>query len=188
MDLKPVEFRTAFFAVWRPLIVLAALLLGLSVSPSSAVAKDNYSDAASARRLGTPNDRVSPDPSHLSPADRKRMRDMVMLDRLLSLPPERLSHMRTTIERIERMSDDEKHDLREKIREFKRLNPNQRTRLHRQWEGIPKETRSLLRQHWQDMSQEDRRAERLKLQHMNPQERRKYHHELLMRLRDIRPD
>ena len=124
-------------------------------------------------------------PDHMAPSREEpdRMQEMRLLHRFLSLPPERLQHLRETIERIENMSTEEKDELRSKIQEFHRLNATQRRRLEQTWKEMPSESRQKLHHHWQGMSPTERRRERRKLGQMNREERWQYHRRLLGQLR-----
>ncbi len=116
----------------------------------------------------------SPGFSELSKEERKSMQEMILVERFLSLPPERLSSVRRSIELIEKMSPEEKERIREQIQRFKRMGAQQRVNIHRQWNSLSTEHRSKMRNHWLSMSEEDRQNERSKLKSMTPEERRHY--------------
>ena len=103
------------------------------------------------------------------------MQEMMLVDRFLKLPPERISHMRQTLERLEKMTADEKESLRQRIQQYKRLHPREQSQLHRNWERVSPEHRALMRQRWQEMSEEERRLEREKVQKMSADDRRGYY-------------
>ena len=177
---------TKFMPPLFPRAILAALAtLGLTFGQISSFAEGHHPPVESPpmEDQGNVDQPSSPDQDELrSPVDRKRMAEMALLDRLLSMPPERLSHLRQTIERVEGMSLEEREELRKKVRHFRHLHPRERSRMFRNWEELPKETRTLLRRHWEGMSHEERRARRHELESMEIRERMKFHKELIHRL------
>ena len=182
MPKKSRKFISPLFP-WASLAALAAL--GLTFGQISSPAEGDHPPVESLLidDQARVDQRSSLDQDELlSPVDGKRMREMALLDRLLSMPPDRLSHLRQTIERVEGMSPEEREDIRSKIRHFRRLHPTMRSRMFRNWEELPEETRTLLRRHLEVMTHEERRARRLQLESMEIRERMKYHKELIHRL------
>ena len=180
------EKSTKFMPTLFPRAILAALAaLGITFGQISSFANGDHPPVESPpiEDKGNVDQPSSSEQDELrSPVDRKRMREMALLDHLLSMPPERLFHLRRTIERVEGMSPEEREELRRKVREFRHLRPSDRVRMIRNWEELPQETRTLLRRHWEALSHQDRRARRLQLESMEKRERIKYHKELIHRL------
>ncbi len=71
-----------------------------------------------------------------------------MLERLLDMSPERLARTRVLIERLERMEEEEREDLKRRIRDFHRKSPEEMRKL---------------RQRWREMSPEEKEEHRRKL-------------------------
>jgi hypothetical protein len=119
----------------------------------------------------------APDRNHADkPSEGKDgMQEMMLVDRFLRLPPERISHMRQTLERLEKMTADEKESLRQRIQQYKSLHPREQSQLHRNWERVSSEHRERMRQRWREMSEKERRLEREKVQKMSAEERRDYY-------------
>jgi len=115
--------------------------------------------------------------SEFSNEERKSMQEMILVERFLSLPPERLTSVRRSIEQIEKMSPEEKERIKRQIQRFKRMGAQQRVQIHRKWNSLSMEYRSKMRNHWLSMSEEDRRVERSKLKSMTPEERRRFFRE-----------
>jgi uncharacterized damage-inducible protein DinB len=77
----------------------------------------------------------------------------MVLDRLLSMPPEYLTRIRQAIERIEEMTEEERQSMRERLREFRHFSPEQRQAMRDQWRQMsPEERREKVRElrerHW----------------------------------------
>ncbi len=113
----------------------------------------------------------------LSREERKGLQEMILVERFLSLPPERLSEVRNSIELIQKMSPEEKERIKQQIGKFKRMPHVERKKMHDRWSAVSEERRTKMRNHWLNMSEEDRRAEREKLRTMTHEERRWYFRE-----------
>lgn len=116
------------------------------------------------------------------PGDRKRMREMALLDRLLSMLPEQLTHLRQTIERVENMSAEERKEIRRNVRHFRHLPPRERSQMFRNWEELSEKKRTLLQQHWEALSHEERRARRMELKGLGIQDQIKSYREVIYQL------
>jgi hypothetical protein len=81
--------------------------------------------------------------------------DLLVLERLLSMPPEHLARIREAIERIEQMNPEERAEMRDRLRQFRHLSPEQRERMREQWrEMTPEERRERVKElrekHWEE--------------------------------------
>lgn len=94
-----------------------------------------------------------------------------MLNHLLSMDQAQLTELRQTIERIEKMSPEEKQLLRQRIGKLQDMPPERVEALRERFEAIPKETRDAMRDKWQSLSPEERREWRQKLRDMSHEER-----------------
>ena len=94
-----------------------------------------------------------------------------MLSHLLKLDDEQLSKLRQTIERIEKMSPEERTALQERIQKMDGMDSEKVDAMRRRFEKIPKETRDAMRQRWLEMTPEERHEWHAKLRGMSPEER-----------------
>lgn len=73
--------------------------------------------------------------------------EMVVLDRLLSMPPDQLARVRRALERIEAMTPEEREELRERLRDFRSISPDQRQEIRERWRTMtPEERREHARE------------------------------------------
>jgi len=106
--------------------------------------------------------------------DESGRNEMAMIERFLSMPPETLAKIRRTLERIEAMSTEEKEQLLERVRDFRRMDEKRRRDLMSQFRGMDRGQGRVLARHLFSMPAEDREAEIKKIRAMEPDERRAY--------------
>lgn len=97
-----------------------------------------------------------------------------MLQHLLEMDDAQLSELRTTIERIQGMSPEEKTAMKQHLKTLNKMPREEVDAMRERFEAIPKEKRDEMRQRWQDMSPEERRALREKLRSLPPEERHEF--------------
>ncbi len=113
----------------------------------------------------------------LSPEERKGLQEMMLVEKFLSLQPERLVEVRKSIELIQKMSPAEKERIRQQIRKFRGMPRGEREKVHARWSAVSTERRKMMRNRFLSMSEEDRRSERNKLKNMTHEERLRYFRE-----------
>ena len=118
---------------------------------------------------------ASKDATAYGEAERMRMKEFMNLERFISLPSERLSSIRRTIERIERMTPEEKDRLRKELHQFRQLRPEMRHEISKSFDSMPIAEKRFMRQHWLQMTPADRTRERRKMESMTAEERRDYY-------------
>ena len=95
-----------------------------------------------------------------------------LLQHLLQMNDAELVNLRQTIERIEKMSPQEKTLLRERIGKFDSMAPGKVDEMRKKFEAIPKQQREAMRERWMAMSPEERAEWRTQLNAMSPAERK----------------
>lgn len=123
-----------------------------------------------------------PDPSTL-PDEEEIQRQLELLDQFLSLPTDQLARIRRMVEQLERMTPEERHQLRTRLAEFRRLQPVLKRELTANIETVPPADRELLRQRWLQMSAEARKEESERIASMQENERKSYYRDLITDLR-----
>ena len=98
-------------------------------------------------------------------------RETRMLQHFLKMEPTGLANLRLTIERIERMTPEEKEKLRERIGKLEQMRPERVKAMRERFESIPREKREAMRQHWLELPPEERQEWHQKLRAMSPEER-----------------
>ncbi|MDP4610379.1 MAG: DUF3106 domain-containing protein [Opitutales bacterium] len=94
-----------------------------------------------------------------------------LLQHLLQMDSQELVNLRQTIERIEKMSPEEKDRLNQRIGKMRDMDPERIESMRKKYEAIPEETRQAMRKRWMEMTPEERDAWREKLRAMTPEER-----------------
>ena len=98
-------------------------------------------------------------------------RETRMLQHFLKMESADLVNLRQTIERIERMTPEEKEKLRKRIGELDQMRPERVKAMRERFESIPREKREAMRQRWLDLPPEERQEWHQKLRAMSPEQR-----------------
>ncbi len=120
----------------------------------------------------------------LTKNNNKAVSDAKMLERFLQLTPDKLTRMRLVIEKIEKMSANEKKALSKRLKQYYELEPVVQKSLRNQWDKIPVAERHLLRKHFFDLNPIERETEQAKLTKMKSEERFTYYHEILSTMKN----
>ncbi len=152
--------------------LISPLVFATNADTSSTLTDSPQEDSSEKQRRrekGTPNFDVpsTKDDKSASPEIKK----MYMLEKLLDMPPEKLTELKQSIERIEAMSLEEKDALRKRISKFKKIDPAKQNEMRKAFENIPPQEREKLRKHWKDLTPEQRQAEATLIKNMTPAER-----------------
>lgn len=94
-----------------------------------------------------------------------------MLHHLLEMDQADLTALRQTIERIERMTPEEKTLLRERISKLEKMKPERLEAMREHFEAIDPEVRDKMHKRWLEMSSDERRSWRKKLHDIPAEER-----------------
>ena len=100
-----------------------------------------------------------------------------MLKHFLKMELASLVNLRRTIERIERMTPEEKEKLRERIGELEQMRPERVKAMRERFESIPREKREAMRQRWLELPPEERQKWHQKLRAMSTEERQEVFNE-----------
>lgn len=93
------------------------------------------------------------------------------LQHFLKMEPADLANLRQTIERIERMTFEEKKMLRKRIDQLEQMRPERVKAMRERYESIPREKREVMRQRWLNLQPEERQEWQKKIRAMDPEER-----------------
>lgn len=94
-----------------------------------------------------------------------------VLHQLLKMERHELTRLRETIERIEKMSPEEKTILSKRIHKIRQMPREQLEAMRQNFNAIPKETREAMRARWMEMNPAERAKLRARLKEMTPKER-----------------
>ena len=99
-------------------------------------------------------------------------RELVRLERFLTMPQERLTALRRAIERVEKMSPEEKDALLKRIREIKSMSQQKRREFLKQFEGLSRSQRRGLAAIYYAASPDEKEEIRSKLTAANTAEKK----------------
>ena len=100
-----------------------------------------------------------------------------MLRRLLDTPPEKLRLMRETIQRVEKMSPEDREDMRLRLKRFRELPLQRRSEVFRNFHH----KQNSLRSYWDSMPPQKRDKEMHEFQRLPPHERKAFMDRVLRR-------
>ena len=93
-----------------------------------------------------------------------------MLRRLLESPPEKLRLMRETIQRVEKMTPEDREDMRLRLKRFRELPLKRRSEVFRNFHH----KQNSLRRYWDSLPPKKRDKELLEFQRLAPHERKAF--------------
>ena len=99
---------------------------------------------------------------------------LLLLKRLLDMPPERLSMLKATISRLENLSPQEKKRLAERIENFGRMPPQERRKLHESFREDERKRWDTFHRRHKNLPSEQRNQELQRVHSLPPHERRMY--------------
>lgn len=101
----------------------------------------------------------------------KNSEETRLLQHLLEMDDQGLADLRATIERIEKMSPEEKKQIKQRIGKMRKMDPQRVEALREKYKAIPPEDRKAMHERWSNLSSEERDAWRKKLTKMSHEER-----------------
>jgi len=156
---------------------------GPSPDPASPVDRprtDGGSNPEASGQLGAPGFLKPPDDGDAG------LRHLEALENFLNMPPDQLAQVRSTIERIEAMSEEEKARLRARIKEFRELHADQIQKLrqaHHTWQTLSGDDRRLIHRYMMSLPREETKEVRGRLLSLGVRERQQYLMSLLQSAR-----
>ncbi|MGC6454892.1 MAG: DUF3106 domain-containing protein [Coraliomargaritaceae bacterium] len=116
------------------------------------------------------SEKVTP-PAHQPGKKPLRSTESRLLQHFLSMDQAELAKIRQTLERIEKMSPEERAGLRKRMKEMQASDPAKVEAMRQYYQSIPKETREAMRQRWDAMTADQRADWRRRLQGLSQTER-----------------
>ncbi|MGJ8652479.1 MAG: DUF3106 domain-containing protein [Opitutaceae bacterium] len=94
-----------------------------------------------------------------------------LLQDLLDMDDQGLANLRATIQRIEKMSPEEKAQIKQRIGKMRNMDPERVEAMREKYKSIPPEQRKAMHERWSKLTSEERDAWREKLTNMSHEER-----------------
>jgi|GEM_PF-700153 len=145
---------------------LLPLILSMLIAASSSFAQDTSPDVPE-----HPRQRQGGGPGQGQGAH-KGGGESRLLQHLLEMDDAQLTSIRQTIERIEKMSPEEKQKMRERIGKMHDMPSGNVEAMRQKFKKIPQEQREAMRERWIEMTPEERAQWRDKLRSLSPEERK----------------
>ncbi len=120
---------------------------------------------------GAPDD--VPAPARQPAGKPPRGSESRLLQHFLSMEADELAKLRQTIERIEKMSPEEKEGLRRRMKDLEAMDPGKIEAMRKAYQAIPKEKRQAMRQRWDAMTPAEQADWRRRLRGLSPVDRRR---------------
>ena len=96
------------------------------------------------------------------------------LDLLLKIPPERLARMRSSIEKMERMSPESRRDFAAKLAKYERATTEERHKIMKEMRERGGFGSRVLEHHFKMLTPEEAKVERARIQALTPEQRMEF--------------
>ncbi|MGE9293542.1 MAG: DUF3106 domain-containing protein [Puniceicoccales bacterium] len=110
--------------------------------------------------------------------------ELAAVEKFLDMSPEQLAMIRNLIGRIEQMSEEEKEEMRARIRKIRDMDSARRQQLMEEHRKIPWEERMILHQYWRSLPDEERKALWREMKGLSPEERLAQHQKMLLKAKE----
>ncbi len=132
----------------------------LLIASLSFVSLSTAQPAGSAEEAPAPNRQKGKKPPHNT--------ESRLLQHFLSMDKAELAKIRQTLERIEKMSPEERASLRRRMKDMDAADPAKIEAMRQYYTSMPKETREAMRQRWDAMTPEEKADWRRRLRDLSP--------------------
>lgn len=106
------------------------------------------------------------------PADAEPTAEEIQtIRKILELPPERLTRMRSAIEKLERMSPESRREFGANLAKYETATPEERHKLMKEMRERGGFGSRVLEHHFKTLNPEEAKAERARLQALTPEQR-----------------
>jgi hypothetical protein len=110
-------------------------------------------------------------PSSRSPESEPTAEEIQTIRKILELPPERLTRMRSSIEKMERMSPESRREFAANLAKYETATPEERHKIMKEMRERGGFGSRVLEHHFKTLSPEQAKAERARLQALTPEQR-----------------
>ncbi len=116
--------------------------------------------------------------------------DLMSMERFLSMPSDRIREVVKVMEKIADMPEEERLQLRDKLRDFRLMNEEKRRALFYEFQNTSPRNRDMVRRYFSSLEKEDQKKIRENFSGMKGQERVAFHLEMLEKAKEagIAPD
>jgi Spy/CpxP family protein refolding chaperone len=94
--------------------------------------------------------------------------------KILELPPERLTRMRSAIEKMERMSPESRREFAANLAKYETATPEERHKIMKEMRERGSMGARVLEHHFKTLTPEEAKAERTRIQALTPEQRMEF--------------
>ena len=109
-----------------------------------------------------------------SPESEPTAEEIQTIRKILELPPERLTRMRSAIERMERMSPESRRDFAANLAKYETATPEERHKIMKEMRERGSMGARVLEHHFKTLTPEEAKVERTRIQALTPEQRMEF--------------
>jgi len=109
-----------------------------------------------------------------SPESEPTVEEIQTIRKILELPPERLTRMRSAIEKMERMSPESRRDFAANLAKYEAATPEERHKIMKEMRERGSMGARVLEHHFKTLTPEEAKAERARIQGLTPEQRMEF--------------
>ncbi len=113
-------------------------------------------------------------PAGRGPEAEPSVEDIQTMRKVLELPPERLSRLRSAIEKMERMSPESRREFAANLARYEAASPEERHKIMKEMRERGGFGSRVLEHHFKTLSPEEAKAERARIQGLTPEQRMEF--------------
>lgn len=109
-----------------------------------------------------------------SPESEPTAEEIQTIRKILELPPERLTRMRSAIEKMERMSPESRRDFAANLAKYETATPEERHKIMKEMRERGSMGARVLEHHFKTLTPVEAQAERARIQALTPEQRMEF--------------
>jgi len=109
-----------------------------------------------------------------SPESEPTAEEIQTIRKILELPPERLTRMRSAIEKMERMSPESRRDFAANLAKYETATPEERHKIMKEMRERGSMGARVLEHHFKTLTPAEAKAERTRIQALTPEQRMEF--------------
>jgi len=109
-----------------------------------------------------------------SPESEPTAEEIQTIRKILELPPERLTRMRSAIEKMERMSPESRRDFAANLAKYETATPEERHKIMKEMRERGSMGARVLEHHFKTLTPAEANAERTRIQALTPEQRMEF--------------
>ena len=112
--------------------------------------------------------------SSRSPESEPTAEEIQTIRKILELPPERLTRIRSAIEKLERMSPESRREFAANLAKYETATPDERHKIRKEMRERGGSGARVLERHFKTLTPEEAKDERARIQALTPEQRMEF--------------